>query len=647
MTSYMNAGSVHMAPQREMAMAPDSMQYAKKAHVLVKQTLREVRIPPQNAGPFPGSGGYLSFIINDKNFILPEMAIDWTITAAGTSGTRGDNYIRLDQSSHSLIRQLEVYSNGTLIEKIDEYSSLMAMIGDMHIPASKRRSLQPTQQFAACDDVSLESDAGRVGNTSEDVNNYANSFRQVGVITGVTGTNVTAVNVQKLVTGAMLSSKQYGDFSMGGMSNWAAADALPAGPIPSASTTERVVPLRFGGRGDMGAGCDEVILHSGSGTDGVDGSSEPVVLNGMDIMNRARVGEYAPRNMPIIDATYSKRSIRCITPLSLSSVCGVMAVDGKAWPGFAFCPLEVRVYLDQHAFVGFNAASKREYKVESDAQLIYKAIEVDPMLSAEIQDYAKTSGLSIHVLQYNNLIIQPQVGSQSADIPITKFFQSLRSVLFGFFPQGYASCPTQRKFSRVSNCLTELQLQCGSVMMPCAPIRGNSGNSHVYLPVTNLGRDPQNTRDTASSTIAPFLHELYSSYSNFSTLAMEGILTATNCCYNGVPVYYTLQASEAGLFVNGSNPFMCGRMCYAIDTSTSSDNPTITTDNTITGLDTTSGNNPVILKYKSASPYTGRTTSVPAGASIDTNNGLMDMRVYQLYDAVIYCNPMRQIGINM
>jgi hypothetical protein len=111
--SYLTEEALRMPTAPEMPHIPASLNYRQKAHSLIRQKLREVRIPTQNGGPFSGSYGQLSFVINDGNFILPDMALDVTVTAVG-NGTADlvNETMRLDQSGHSILKMLEVYANG-------------------------------------------------------------------------------------------------------------------------------------------------------------------------------------------------------------------------------------------------------------------------------------------------------------------------------------------------------------------------------------------------------------------------------------------------------------------------------------------------------------------------------------------------------
>lgn len=653
--SYMAEESLRMPAEPERPHIPASLNYKMKAHSLIKQKLREVRIPPQNGGSFVGAYSQISFVINDKNFILPDMALDCTLTAntVGVADTSAecqntfDRMIRLDQSGHSIINRLEVFMNGVPVEKIEEYGSLMAMISDIHIPRGKRKCLQATQQYASCDDVDLpfNSNVAKTGEitittaieTPPAISHYISTPPGVGVTTsrlatlsgandgvctsgelkgeslyGVAGINTTQAEEENdIIAGACSASKQYCDASV---INPPYNQRIYAAAVKNA-------PTRIGGRGGLTDGCDEVILCSQAfaNINAAGQGMMPYIKNGVDYGVVTNAGTVA--------ATEVRQSVRMTIPLSLSSICGVLAVDQKAWPGFAFCPIEIRITLDPYAVVAMSKTGHRSYKIEPDCQLIYKSIETDEMFMSDLQAFTMKNGLSVHCLQYNTTLYQPPKGSTNVNFTITKYYQSLRSILFGFFPQGYNANPTQRKFSRVSNCLSELQLQCGSSFFPCQPIRGNSGNSHVTN--SDDGHESHSVANSSASTIAPFLHQLYSSYSNFASLSLDGIMTPANCCYNGL---------TKGGYTFGSSPYHCGRMCYAIDTSTTTDNPTISSDNTICGLDTTNGNNPVVLRYVSSAPA----ASDGAAAHME-----LELRLYQLYDIVVYCNPMKQIGVNL
>jgi hypothetical protein len=507
----------------------------------------------------------------------------------------------------------------------------MAMISDVHIPRGKRKALQATQQYASADDVDLPCDIGATGipvaGTASITAPAGTGDFGVNPGTGVykvtAATSTTANLVANAICGTA-ASKQYTDASC----------AVGKMGLASAVATGSCMPARIGGRGALMDGCDEVVLTSlavANLGNGLGGRVFPSIQNGVD-----RTGTAV--NACDAEVAGGRKSVRMIIPLSLSSICGVLAVDQKAWPGFAFCPLEIRVTLDPYAFVAFATTGSRAYKVENDAALIYKSLEVDETFRSDVQAFTMKNGLSIHALQYNCTLFQPPRGSTHANVTLTKYYQSLRSILFGFFPLGHTTNPSLRKMNRVSNCLTELQLQCGSSFFPCQPIRGNSGNSHITF--EEAGSIPKPTSNTSASTIAPFLHALYSSYSNFASLSLDGILTPANCCYNGrhrPGLGYATDVTYGGVaqYTGSSSPWVCGRMTYAIDTSTSTDNPSIASDNTICGLDTTNGNNPVVLRYASVQP------------PLDADKLDLELRLYQLYDVVVYCNPLRQVGVNM
>lgn len=84
-------------------------------------------------------GDVIRFMLNSNGFFDPYSAYlkirievdDWTAPAAGAGSEVRSSAKILDRSAHSLIGRLVIKSQGTEIERIEQYDVLAAMINDM------------------------------------------------------------------------------------------------------------------------------------------------------------------------------------------------------------------------------------------------------------------------------------------------------------------------------------------------------------------------------------------------------------------------------------------------------------------------------------------------------------------------------------
>jgi len=424
-----------------------------------------------------------------------------------------NSVLQMDGSAHSLISSMVLHINSTEVERIMEYDVVAGILADMQLNSDARYShsyqgvgisnerhrkdwIPPTEYD--CIQSNIESDrftpgpAGKFANTNvqdkfNDVTKTTLQAKDVGVSVPV----VSGVN-------NFFKRHKFKPF----------VDYRERQVVPPRDDDETAIRLAWTGchknvlESQYQDYIDSVITYSNQGVEIADQSLTGVLQPYTYSFSNSSFEENFSKSYPnwTITGGLPKPTIQVRSTFSIPLLSGVL---GSLMPAesYRWIPigelgevvLELRLspyalftsgYTDLYGVDASKKQQSRKYKI-TKFELVAEVSEFNPEITSVIKSNI-ANGMVLHTASWWN-ILNYNISNNvvPASVSLNVGFESLKSLIFGFYSNDYQNYSFCRKLYRLSHNITSMQLRVGTQFIPSQPIKGHGGNVVPSLNNTN------------------------------------------------------------------------------------------------------------------------------------------------------------------
>ena len=527
---------------------PKHLSYSNVKPVGVPSKVKIAKFIPQSAYGNISATDTIRFQINSPGFWDPYSAY-FNIEVEITDNT-DPGFMQIDHSAHSLISELIIYSKGAEIERIQEYDSLAAVLGDIHLSPEQRSSRSHEGYgYRVKDKPAWEE-------RSETYTPYFSGGTLTGVVHGNAGPNPLNKKFYTNDGGEVAWLVESGGATLNEVTTWTNTGTLPKiGAAKSYYTTGWDTSKRnmFGltradenmleyedkclysanddslNRGfvrindiSLGGGCNEQRFYTSARDSTISGGRLQV----------ARAVTKCQFSIPIISGllgvlmprdSYKYIPMAALEDLIIELRLSKHALFSSGFKEDVWSTVDTTNFNNDNPFMKTGTTQiGKGYKI-SKFELMADIIMFDRAIEDAVLNQLNTDdGIVLHSTSWylgpQFLIANTQ--SVTGTWQINLGFESLKNVIFFFLSEDYKTKNFCRKQYRLSKNLTWMQLKIGIDYFPSLPIEGNAGC------IANTEGNGDNSE---------FLINLYKTFNKLHDVLSDNFINQVNFAVNERP----------------------------------------------------------------------------------------------------------------